>query len=64
VFRRSDLDWTLVRPPRVADGEQTGRYVAADTLAGPRVTSGDLAAFMVDQITDTTYLRAAPFVSS
>lgn len=64
VFRRSELEWTLVRPPRVVDRDPTGNYVAGDTLAGPRVTQGDLADFMVDQLTDSTYLREAPFVSS
>jgi putative NADH-flavin reductase len=64
VFRRSDLDWTLVRPPRVVDGDATGRYVAGETLAGQRVIAGDLAHFMVDQLAGTTYVRAAPFVSS
>ncbi len=64
VFRRSDLEWTLVRPPRVVDGGPTGSYVAGERLRGRRITQGDLADFMVRQLTDRTYVGAAPFVSS
>lgn len=64
VFRDSGLDWTLVRPPRVVKGEPTGRSVSGPTLAGRQVTEGDLADFMVGQLADRSYLRAAPYVSS
>lgn len=64
VFRNSGLDWTLVRPPRVVAGAATGTYVAGDRLARARVTQGDLAAFMVDQLSDRAYIHAAPYVSS
>ena len=64
VFRDSGLDWTLVRPPRVVEGEPTGRYVSGATLAGRQVTEGDLADFMVGQLIDRTYVRASPYVSS
>ena len=64
VFRDSGLDWTLVRPPRVVEGEPTGRYVSGATLAGRQVTEGDLADFMVGQLIDRSYVRASPYVSS
>lgn len=64
VFRDADLDWTLVRPPRVVEGEATGRVRAGPALAGRSVTRGDLAEFMVAQLTDRTYVRQAPYVSS
>ena len=64
VFRDSGLDWTLVRPPRVVVGEPTGLYVSGASLAGRNVTQGDLADFMVGQLADCSYLRAAPYVSS
>lgn len=64
VFSGSGLDWTLVRPPRVVEGEPTGRIVAGERLAGNRITQADLAAFMLRQVDDRTFVRAAPFVSS
>ncbi len=64
LIKQSRLDWVLVRPPRVVPGAATGRYAAGDELKGSRVTQGDLAEFMVAQLTDSTYLRRAPFVAS
>jgi putative NADH-flavin reductase len=64
VFRESGLDWTLVRPPRVVEGGPTGHLVASSTLVGARVTWADLAAFMVDQLDDRTYIGRAPYLSS
>ena len=64
VFRDSGLDWTLVRPPRVLEGGPTGQCVSGDALVGAKVTQGDLAEFMVGQLADRSYIRAAPYVSS
>ena len=64
VFRDSGLEWTLVRPPRVVEGGPTGRCVSGPTLGGAKVTQGDLAEFMVGQLADRSYIRAAPYVSS
>jgi len=64
VFSRSDLEWTLLRPPRVVDGPVTGRSVVGFQLSSSRVTQGDLAQAMVEQLRDTNYLHAAPFVST
>ena len=64
VFAASGLDWTLVRPPRVVDGPPSGQRRAGDRPAGARVTSADLAEFMVEQLTDITYLGRAPYVGS
>lgn len=64
VFKTSGLEWTLVRPPRVVDGPPTGRYVAGGEETGSRVTQGDLAAFMVRELEERRYVKAAPFVHS
>lgn len=66
VYAGSDLDWTLVRPPRLADGEATGRleHHAHRSTGSTRVTRGDLAAFLVDVVEQDRYVRQAPFVAS
>jgi len=64
IIADSDLDWTIVRPPRVTERPATGRTTAGERLAGRSITRDDLARFMVEQLTDTTYVRKAPFVSS
>jgi putative NADH-flavin reductase len=56
----SGLDWTLVCCPDLVDGERTGRYrVSADRLpdGGASISVEDVAAFMLQQMTLTPYLR-------
>ena len=63
VVSASDLDWTMVRPPRVVPGPATGHVEIGTKLHGFRVSSGDLASAMVDLATSSAWLRQAPYVS-
>jgi len=64
IIAGSDLDWIAPRPPRVTKGPPTGSYRVGDTARGFRISQGDLAHFMVAALTDDTYIRQAPFISS
>jgi putative NADH-flavin reductase len=64
ILLASDLDWIAPRPGRVVEGPYTGNYHAGAELRGMRINDTDLADFMVRQLTDDTYLRQAPYVSS
>ncbi len=67
VISRSRLEWIAVRPPRVVPGPRTRRYESGTNLRlGPRsrISQPDLAEFLLRQVTDDTWLRRAPFVSS
>jgi len=65
VIQGSDLDWTVVRGPRLTEGPRTGKYrvgyVGKDS--GTQASRADIADFMLKQVTDTTYLRKLPVVS-
>jgi len=63
VVSRSDLDWTMVRPPRVVPGEPTGRVEIGPKLHGFQVTRGDLATAMVTLAIGSDWLRETPYVS-
>ena len=67
VVRKCALDWTLVRPPHLKDGEHTGIYQHGLTLAYGDIkgwiSRGDLADFMLKQLEDERYIRQAPRVS-
>lgn len=66
LWADSGLDWTLVRPPRLTDGPATGR-VEHHAHRSPRKSSisrADLAAFVVEQLTDTRYVGQAPLVAT
>jgi len=62
AFTRTDLGWTLVRPPRVIEGEPTGAMALGLKLGGSTVTQGDVGEALAGQVEDRTYLRMAPFV--
>lgn len=65
VFADSDIEFTLVRPPRLVDGPATGRYVHDAHTPGksPRISRADLAAFLADVVEQGSYPRQAPFVN-
>jgi uncharacterized protein YbjT (DUF2867 family) len=62
----SDLDWTLVRIPRVVDGRSTPQPRTGTLKLGPwsKVTRGDAASFMLRCLADNAYVREAPMVCS
>ena len=62
VFAASELDWTALRPAIVTDGDPRGYHLSARLRPGARVTRADVAAAIVDQLMDRTFVRAAPFV--
>jgi putative NADH-flavin reductase len=55
--RASDLDWTVVRAPRLTDGAGTGDYRAGDLSLGfESVARADVARFLLDCVEDGTYV--------
>ena len=63
----SDLDWTIVRPAAYTDGEHTGDYrhgfPATATGLKLKISRADVAEFMLNQLSDDSYLRMAPGIS-
>ena len=63
LIKESGLDWTIVRPGVLTGGPRTGRY---EVLAEGRqwrngiISRADVAAYLVQQIEDGTYLHKAP----
>ena len=62
----SDLDWTIGRLTRPTDRPATGTvragFLGHDTV-GSSMTRADIAAWLIAQIDDSTYSRAAPAIS-
>src|SRR5262245_44528523 len=66
IITRSNLDWTIVRSPRLTHGPLTGAYrhgsdIKASSLV-PMISRADVADFMLRQLDDRTYLHKAPAV--
>lgn len=66
-IRESSLDWVIVRPGRLTNGPRTGHYRRGaeinEAAIGKSISRADVAAFMLEQVTDDTYLRKTPGVS-
>jgi putative NADH-flavin reductase len=62
IFSAADIDWTALRPPLVTDGPPLGYRLDLRLKPGARVRRADVAAALVDQLTDSRFTRAAPFV--
>jgi uncharacterized protein YbjT (DUF2867 family) len=64
LVKKSGVDWVIVRPTSLVDRAARGAFKVA--LEGERVPAriarADVAAFMVDQLTNNTYLGKAPVI--
>jgi putative NADH-flavin reductase len=61
TIEQSNLDWTIVCPTYLPDGERIGKYrVEKDFLPnqGVKISVKDTAQFTYDQLTDPSYVRA------
>ncbi|ARD48216.1 NAD(P)-dependent oxidoreductase [Sporosarcina sp. P33] len=59
MLQGSGLDWTIVCPTYLPDGEATGNYrVERDVLPeeGARITTGDTAAFAYDELSKNEHI--------
>jgi putative NADH-flavin reductase len=67
LVRASDLNWTLVRVAKLNDQEATGRIKVGyygQGVVGLSITRADMAAFLLGQAVNPTYLHQAPAISN
>lgn len=66
VWAASDVEWTLVRPPRLVDGPGAGdvEHAAHTSPRRTSVTRADLAGFVARLVSDGGYERQAPLVAA
>ncbi len=60
LLRGSEVDWTVVRPPRLTDGPATGRYRTSANRhlqRGRTISRADLAAAMLPLLDDPHAVR-------
>ncbi|ELZ80849.1 NAD(P)H-binding protein [Haloferax larsenii] len=63
--RASDLEWTVVRAPRLTDGDATGAYRHGDIDLGfESIDRGDVATFLLDCVEDDLYVHDLPKVGA
>lgn len=66
LIRSTNLDWTIVRGPRLTEKPAKGAYRVGYVGVGTGIslTREDLADFIVKQLDDTTYVRKVPLISN
>jgi uncharacterized protein YbjT (DUF2867 family) len=66
VVRASELEWVVVRAPRLVDGPASGDLHVGPVGpgSGTKVTRADVAAFMLDQLGPGARLRTLPAVTA
>ncbi len=66
TIMNSELDWTIVRCPNIVDKTPKGNVHATLDSKGLKlsITLGDMAEFIVHQLTDSTYSKQAPSISN
>ena len=66
-IKESQLDWIIVRPAALTDGEHTGSYqhgyTADNKTVANKISRADTADFMLKQLTDNSYLHKMPCIS-
>lgn len=63
ILRKSDLNWTIVRPGRLTNGAKKGRVEALLTPQTYRygaISRADVAGFVLDCIEQATFMRQTP----
>ena len=67
LVEASGLEWTLVRPGHLVDGEATGQvrlFEAGSGETAPKIPRADVAAFMLKALAEGTYIGKAVNIAS
>ena len=66
VIRASDLDWTIVRFPRLVDGQHSGKYRVGylGKGSGSQLTRADGADFVLRELVEGKFIHQMPVVSA
>ncbi|MGG2015230.1 NAD(P)H-binding protein [Bacillus sp. S10(2024)] len=64
LLLKSNLNWTFIRLPFVMEGVATGSIkVSLRDIPGLKIYNGDIADFLIKQISSPLYLRKCPFIA-
>lgn len=65
LLTASDADWTMVRLPLIVQTEEHFPVkVDLKDCPGEKISASDLACFLVDQLSEETYIRKSPFIAN
>lgn len=62
---KSRVNWTLVRLPMIEQTDQRLKTsISLENCEGNKISSADLAHFVIEQLSTDAYVRQAPFISN
>jgi putative NADH-flavin reductase len=65
IISKSNLDWTVVRVPFIEQSKLTGEIkISLIDCPGKKISSTDLSNFLIDQLTDSRFIRKTPFIAN
>jgi putative NADH-flavin reductase len=65
LLSASELNWTLVRVPLIEFSELRGKIgVSLEDCPGDKISAADIAAFLVEQLSDDKFHRRSPFIAN
>jgi putative NADH-flavin reductase len=65
MLAASEIDWTLVRLPQIDQTEERSPInVSLEDCPGDKISATNLAYFLIDQLSDSTFIRKAPFIAN
>ncbi|HET6446425.1 MAG TPA: NAD(P)H-binding protein, partial [candidate division Zixibacteria bacterium] len=66
VVKRSSLNWTIVRPSGLTEGEPTGSYVIGESIQSKssQIACADVAHAIVKELDEDAYVRMAVTITN
>lgn len=65
LLSQSYVDWTLVRVPFIEFSENKSKIkIDLEDCPGSKINAADIATFVVQQVSDQTYIKKAPFITN
>jgi putative NADH-flavin reductase len=65
ILSQSNLDWTVVRLPFIEQTDLSGEIkISLTDCPGKKISTTDLARFLISQLSDESYIRKTPFIAN
>jgi putative NADH-flavin reductase len=65
ILSQSKVDWTLVRLPLIEQTDSKNEIsINLEDCPGDKISTTDLAEFLIDQLSDETFTRKSPFIAN
>jgi putative NADH-flavin reductase len=65
ILSQSKIDWTLVRLPLIEQTDSRNEIsFSLEDCPGDKISATDLARFLIEQLSDETFIKKSPFIAS